>query len=796
MTGRSLTEYRKLMLQLGFRDRVHVELTEMARDFSKPRRRTLAARELAVLHLAKDSPEDLQTALDYFDLALGMEVEPEYLRASMILRAEAHRRLGQGEQARQILRDGLSRDPHLDLHFGLANCAPDLAQSLPQINAGLALAGLAEVTLEDALGGCPYDRLCAHAAPRRDAPEPLISVIMPAYNSAPIIGTAIRSLLGQTWKNIEVLIADDCSTDTTAAVVSEWAEQDDRVRLIRARENGGAYMARNLALREAAGEFVTCNDADDWSHPQKLDLQARHLLANPGCVANDSQQARVTEHLEFYRRGHAGWYTFRNMSSFLFRREPIACEIGFWDCVRFGADSEFINRIDLVFGQGAAVSLETGPVSFQRQSAGSLTAHSAFGYHGYLMGARLEYARQKAQFHQSARVLKYDFPQGQRPFPVPEPMWPQRDRKTGARRFYDVVMIADLRACDARSWAIASEVAAQAAAGLRTGLVQLSRYDTEADAPMADHLRALLDHAGTDVLVHGEKIDCDLAVFRDASTLQEAQVYFPDLNAKAVVAVAEALPREAVALAQAEAAIAGYVEGPVLWCAADPFVRAGLMECLGKQGQPLAVAGPCWGPILPLDVQPAPRALGARRSLGYHRVPGLIAEPAAAQWFLSVFEREGALERQVLSKDPASATVTRSVPQNWGLEHVQDRTVAQFLGQLDLFLCYDPAMEPGRLYAVALEAMAAKVPVILDPKYEPYLGKAALYAPAEAALPQGLALLEAPERYARQQAKGAELIRSQHSALAYAKRLALLRHESVQRLRKRRLPSLSALWGR
>jgi hypothetical protein len=68
---------------------------------------------------------------------------------------------------------------------------------------------------------------------------------MPAYNSAAFISTAIGSLLAQTWWNFELLVVDDCSTDSTALVVSEWVERDPRVRLIHARENGGPYIRRD-----------------------------------------------------------------------------------------------------------------------------------------------------------------------------------------------------------------------------------------------------------------------------------------------------------------------------------------------------------------------------------------------------------------------------------------------------------------------------------------------------------------------------------------------------------------------
>ncbi|MDG1119203.1 MAG: glycosyltransferase family A protein [Flavimaricola sp.] len=339
---------------------------------------------------------DHQAALDYLELALTADADQAYRRAATILAAEAHLNLGKGERAQAILNEHLTSDAYLDLYLGLANCSEVPDEKLALVNVYMRAKGLADVSLKQVgQAASTYDRLTVDARALNTGPEaadqPLVTVIMPAFNSADFIGTAIQSLLAQTWRNTEVLVVDDCSTDNTAHAISEWAERDPRVRLIKAAENGGPYVARNLALREAAGRFVTCNDADDWSHPQKLALQAQHLLEAPDCVANDSQQTRATEDLQFYRRGNAGWYTFRNMSSFMFRRDEIAREIGFWDCVRFGADSEFIKRINIVFGQGTVESLETGPVSFQRQSEGSLTAHSAFGYHGFHMGARLEY---------------------------------------------------------------------------------------------------------------------------------------------------------------------------------------------------------------------------------------------------------------------------------------------------------------------------------------------------------------------------------------------------------------------
>lgn len=66
-------------------------------------------------------------------------------------------------------------------------------------------------------------------------------------------------------------------------------------------------------------------------------------MARPKLAANMSQQARATSELLFHRRGNPGHYVFDNMSSLMFRREPVLQKLGYWDSVRFGADSELSN---------------------------------------------------------------------------------------------------------------------------------------------------------------------------------------------------------------------------------------------------------------------------------------------------------------------------------------------------------------------------------------------------------------------------------------------------------------------
>jgi glycosyltransferase involved in cell wall biosynthesis len=108
--------------------------------------------------------------------------------------------------------------------------------------------------------------------------DPLVSVVVPAYNAATTIGETLASILEQNVRDLEVLVVDDGSSDGTRDVVAQVA--DERVRLI-TQENGGAASARNTGIGEAAGHFIAFLDADDLWAPGKLSRHLAYLDAHP-----------------------------------------------------------------------------------------------------------------------------------------------------------------------------------------------------------------------------------------------------------------------------------------------------------------------------------------------------------------------------------------------------------------------------------------------------------------------------------------------------------------------------------
>ena len=107
----------------------------------------------------------------------------------------------------------------------------------------------------------------------------LVSVILPLYNRAESIVGAINSVLDQTYRNLELIVVDDASTDQSIELVE--AISDPRIRLLRHETNQGAAAARNTGIEAAKGGYVAFQDSDDEWLPEKLDKQMQVFLAAP-----------------------------------------------------------------------------------------------------------------------------------------------------------------------------------------------------------------------------------------------------------------------------------------------------------------------------------------------------------------------------------------------------------------------------------------------------------------------------------------------------------------------------------
>ncbi|MFB8402430.1 glycosyltransferase family 2 protein [Streptomyces sp. NPDC055912] len=108
---------------------------------------------------------------------------------------------------------------------------------------------------------------------------PLVSVVMPVYNSAATLGASVRSVLSQTHSDLELLVTDDKSSDDSFDLLMEFARQDERVKPETAAVQGGAGRARNLAIERARGDYIAFLDSDDLWLPEKAERQIAFAAA-------------------------------------------------------------------------------------------------------------------------------------------------------------------------------------------------------------------------------------------------------------------------------------------------------------------------------------------------------------------------------------------------------------------------------------------------------------------------------------------------------------------------------------
>ena len=190
-----------------------------------------------------------------------------------------------------------------------------------------------------------FDGLAAPSSPAEEGP--LVSVIMPSYRPDAGLLTSVRSILAQTHARLELIIVDDASGPDYLRWYEQAQALDDRIRVLTLTTNSGTYPARNAGLRQATGEYLTFQDSDDWSHPERLRAQLRALEKEPEASGSVSEAIRAMNDLTHQWLGYSP--RRRNASSLMIRREALAA-VGPFDPVRKSADSEFYERIQYAVG--------------------------------------------------------------------------------------------------------------------------------------------------------------------------------------------------------------------------------------------------------------------------------------------------------------------------------------------------------------------------------------------------------------------------------------------------------------
>lgn len=451
-------------------------------------------------------------------------------RSDASLFAEALALEGQHGEAARIFRETkrARRDPMqarlMELNAihkkGLSN-AEHRVDWTGRLNALYATEGLTPISFHEELRGTLLDSLTSGAS-SRTVDGPLVSVLVPTFNGSELISTTLDCLTTQTWKNLEIIVVDDRSDDEHRAKLQEVCDRYDDVTLLLQPRNLGAYMARNRALSVANGEFITVHDDDDWSHPEKIELQVAHLLEDSSRAANMTRHARASEDLLLTRINNNPSFSQPNFSSLMARRELIE-KLGGWDTVNRGADAEFRDR--LVKYTGAPVDVVgTVPHSFTRTHGASLTA-GEIG-RGYIDPSRLFYQAAYFRALEDAVVTPDGLQMGD--FPRPLNMKPgMRGKHLGT---FDVVFATDFRFPGGTTSLTTNEIEFAAKQGKRVGIVQ---FDSPLNSPkdaISDRALDVAQLENVEVLSLNDMADVNLLVVRHPTVLQFTESLATKLN--------------------------------------------------------------------------------------------------------------------------------------------------------------------------------------------------------------------------------------------------------------------------
>ncbi|MGK3953415.1 glycosyltransferase family 2 protein [Microbacterium sp. I2] len=448
---------------------------------------------------------------------------------------------------------GLSRTRRQMLDADLANPfrTPGLSElgwlrTIQPLLGDLAPVALGPVPADE--GYEPIDRLTTQVEPGTIRGD-LVSVIISSYRPDRALDTAVCSILAQTWADLEVLVIDDASGPEFSHVYARVAALDERVRVIHQSENGGTYVARNTAIDQARGAYVTFQDADDWSHPQRIERQLAVLEQNPLIHAVRAQSLRSSGSLVFSRQGTP--VRAPAAATLMFRRQQVWPVLGGYDEVRKAADTEFQERMAAAL-PGYSIDLDI-PLMWVRLGEGSLS-RSEFRA-TWKHPARVLYRSAYSRWHEEIRLgASPNLARAVRRFPAPHRF--RLDQAAPPAEF-DLVVVGDWRgdanaARDAVEW-----IRLLAADGVRIALVHAEslNFDGRRGPGLMASVQELVAAGTVEAVPWDEPVKTTSLVVIEPEVLEYLPDTEPGARAPAMVVLLDATPRAAGAIGTTEAII-------------------------------------------------------------------------------------------------------------------------------------------------------------------------------------------------------------------------------------------------
>lgn len=784
-------------LWLGFESRALAVLTSASTD----RKATPSIRALAFLERAAwyAGNNDWRNSLENARLARVADPTPSDRQVS--LEVDALIATGEFDAARELLDTQATIVPGTAaFELRRANTylsPPDDAlrfevdgHRLAHINRLYRDAGIAPIAPRDPRERLVISNLDAPGVSEVAKGRELVSVLMPTYNSVETLEYSVNSVLAQSWRNLELIIIDDASTDETLAVAENLARLDARVKVLGRSVNGGPYVARNMGLAEARGSLITVHDSDDWAHPQKLEKQVAAWRASTKAHASISFHVRVDGDLRFLRptRKHRVDLKARNLSSLLCER-AVFDEVGFWDEVRTAGDSEFVGRLRAHYGGDAIVEvLPAVPLSLSLSLPSSLTGTSTTGFASmnHVLGARSQYRAAYSEWHQSA-----DFAQElplragvSDPFVRPKALIGALP--DGAREHFDVVLLSNFSLPGGTTASNVQEIRAQKQAGLRTALIHHPVYDWGATRPPNPKILSEVDGESVRFLSLGESVSCDVLIIRLPKAIETLLDELPALDPGHVIVLANQTPdryyrsdgvrERAYDLQKCTDGLRRRFGVDPVWYPIGPRVRRAFLDWHAHEFDLSLLSDADWVNVIdPTEWRrQGRRELGGPFRIGRHSRDSDVKWPTDPDVLKAAYPDSPEFQISVLGGASIPEKALGGLPSNWQVFPFDAISPREFLAALDVYVYFTP---PGTIEAFGrglLEALAVGVPLVTSAEFKELFGDAAIYAEPGRVKDVVRRLRDDPAYYERQVQKGFSLIDRKFSYNAHVRRVAEL----------------------
>lgn len=622
----------------------------------------------------------------------------------------------------------------------------------------------------------PLDRLRATSAKR---PSPfLVTVAVTCFRPDESLLTAVRSLTGQSWERLEILIVDDGSGPEFSPVLERAAALDERITLVRLEANQGTYAARNHALDLATGRMLTFQDSDDWSHPDRIALQVESLESVPGAVAAVADGIKMGADLTVDRVGRP--VTGISMPSTMIRLDEVKARVGYFHHLRKAADGEYLERLKAVFGEEAVVH-DPRLLQLLRQGEGSLS-RSDFAAGGSVHPAREAYHSAYGFLHKAIAAGEADpyVPKGSVPVPADAHL---SGAEPADRRDYDYVFATDWRPYGAPAKSTIEEINALLATGARIGVIQLDayRYATNSVRPLCDPIQELVSSGAVDRVLADQEAHTRILFVRYPPVLQFDRARPPLLTADQVVVIANQAPCEldgsdvryssAICTANAEA-----------WFGVSPiWIPQGVetLRALEREGElrPSQIGDATLPAIVDAErwAMPRSRFRSDRPVVGRHSRDHYSKWPDTSASLLQVYPDDPNFDVRVMGgAEVPQRLLGGGLPVNWTVYGYDEVEVRSFLFQLDFWVYFHHPVLVESFGRAVLEAMATGCVVVLPPHFADTFGDGALYCEAAEVESTITALWKDFDAFREQSERGLRYVRDHFDHASHRARVTAL----------------------